>query len=88
MVTPPELLATSKVGEPRAVLGKQHVYAHRLQGGDEEVIAVKRVGQHHIPSREGRCQPTPQTQLARALTGMWSHCRIQQRPGRQADHSY
>jgi hypothetical protein len=88
MVTPPELLATSKVGEPRAVLGKQHIYTHRLQGGDEEVIAVKRVGQHHIPSREGRCQPTPQTQLARALTGMWPHCRIQQCPGRQADHPY
>jgi hypothetical protein len=87
VVTLPELLTTSKVGVPRAVLGKQHIHAHRLQGGDEEVIAIKRVGQHHIPGREDRGQPAPQTQLARALTSMGPHRRIQQRPRRQADHS-
>src|SRR4051812_171882 len=52
VITRTKALTAAKIGSPRTVLLKQHVNTQRLQSGDEKIVAIKRIRQHHIPGAE------------------------------------
>jgi hypothetical protein len=54
--------ATPKVGIARTVLLKQHVHTCREHGGDQKIVAIERIGQHHITSGKGCAERAQQAQ--------------------------
>jgi hypothetical protein len=54
MIAGPESFPAAKIGDARSSLRKKHVDSRSLQNGDQEVIAVKRIRQHHIAGGERR----------------------------------
>lgn len=65
--------------DARAVLRHQHIHACGHQRGNQEVVAVQRVRQHHVAWVEVAQQAAHQTQLAAAFALIGSDCRIQRR---------
>lgn len=88
MITLAQRLAAAKIGDARSVLLEQHVHPGGLQRRDQEVIAVQRIGQQQLSSREGVQQTTKQTQLAVSFAGVRSDRRLQHRPSGQADDAH
>nr|ACN62951.1 putative IS4 family transposase [Diaphorobacter sp. PCA039] len=79
-------LATAKVGDTRAVLLEQHIHACGHQSGDQEIIAVQGIGQHHIAWGEAFEQAAHQSEFAAALAAVGSYRHIKRRAAGQANH--
>ena len=74
---------TEVLVDARAVL-LHHASGH--QRGDQEVVAVQGIGQHHVAWAKGLQQATHQGQLAAAFALMGPDRRIERRAGGQAHH--
>jgi hypothetical protein len=60
--------AAANVGSPRSMLLEQHIDTEGLQPGNEEVVAVEGIGQHHVSGAEEPLKLAKQTQLATSLS--------------------
>lgn len=78
--------ATPKVGIARTILLKQHVHTRRKHGCHEKIVAIERIGQHHISRGKGCAERAQQSQLAAAFARMWPDRRIDHGAGRQTNH--
>jgi len=70
----------------RAVLLEQDVHACSHQLGNQEVVAVRRIGQHHVVQAQSAQYLAHQFKLPNALATMWPDGRIQRRACGLADH--
>ena len=86
MIARAQRLATAKIGDARSVLLKQHIYTCVLQRGDQEVVAVQGVGEHHIAWGEASQQRAHQPEFAAAFAAVWPEGRIERRASGQANH--
>ena len=86
VVASTEALAAAKVGDPRAILLEQYIYPEPLEPGDEEVVAVKGIGQEDIAGMEDMFELAIEPQLAASLARVRPHGRIEHGPGGQTHH--
>ena len=81
-----ERLPSTKVRGAAAILLKEHINARSNMAGNQEVVAVKGIGQHHITRPESRTQPANEPQLTGALAAVGTDRCVQRRTRGQTNH--
>ena len=79
-------LSTAKIGDARSVLFKKYVYAHGYQCGNQPIVAVQGIGEHHITWGEALEQVAHKTEFAGALAAVWPYRCIERGASSQANH--
>ena len=79
-------LSSPKVGDARSVLLEQHIDAFGHQRGDQEVVAVQRIGEHHFARIEAVEQAAHQAEFSAAFALMRPDRGIQRGTGGQTHH--
>ena len=86
VVTRAQRLTTAEVGDARSVLLKQYVHAFGHEGGDQPIVTVQGIGEHHITWAEAIEQAAHQSEFTGALAAVWPYRCIQRRASGQANH--
>ena len=86
VVSGAQRLAATQAGDACSVLLKQHVHTRNHQRGDQKVVVVQRIGQHHVARAQGLEHLAHQVVLTSAFALVRPDGGIQRRTGGQADH--